>query len=274
VNTAIDLDRYFLRIGYKGPRTPTLDTLRAIHALHPASIVFENLDPWLRRPFGLDAASIEGKLVRAGRGGYCFEHNLLLGHALKALGFRVKGLGARPLWRRLEGAVTPREHMLLLVDVAGQPHIADVGFGGMTVTAPLRLDPDTEQATPHELFRVLKVDAEFVLQAKIHSQWAPVYRFDLQEQLQPDYEIANWYHSTHPGSQFINDLIVARPMPGRRYALRNNQLAIHHTEGATERRVLRTVATLRDALTGTFGIVLPDGPDLDDALRRLPGIEA
>ena len=41
----IDLDAYFRRIGYTGPRTATLETLRAIHALHPAAIAFENLDP-------------------------------------------------------------------------------------------------------------------------------------------------------------------------------------------------------------------------------------
>ena len=37
-----DLDAYFKRIRYTGPRTPTLSTLRAIHALHPAAIPFEN----------------------------------------------------------------------------------------------------------------------------------------------------------------------------------------------------------------------------------------
>ncbi len=45
--TAIDLDAYFGRIGYAGERTPTLETLRAIHVRHTAAIAFENLNPLL-----------------------------------------------------------------------------------------------------------------------------------------------------------------------------------------------------------------------------------
>ena len=32
---APDLDAYFRRIGYDGPREPTLAVLRELHALHP-----------------------------------------------------------------------------------------------------------------------------------------------------------------------------------------------------------------------------------------------
>ena len=74
---ALDLDAYFGRIGYSGARAPTLETLRAIHLRHALTIPFENLDPFLRRPVRLDLASLQGKLVRDRRGGYCFEHNLL-----------------------------------------------------------------------------------------------------------------------------------------------------------------------------------------------------
>src|SRR5262249_15051302 len=89
IMAAIDLNAYFDRIGYSGARTPTLDTLRAVVLRHTEAIPFENLDPLLRRPVRLDAASLQRKLVRDGRGGYCFEHNLLLRHALEGLGFAV-----------------------------------------------------------------------------------------------------------------------------------------------------------------------------------------
>ena len=45
----IDLDAYCRRVGYDGPRSATLDTLRALHRLHPQAIAFENLDPLLAR---------------------------------------------------------------------------------------------------------------------------------------------------------------------------------------------------------------------------------
>lgn len=94
----IDLDAYFKRIGYEGVRQPTLDTLMAIQLRHTETIAFENLNSLMGWPVRLDAESLQQKLVRDGRGGYCFEHNLLLKHALDALGFRVTGLAARVLW--------------------------------------------------------------------------------------------------------------------------------------------------------------------------------
>ena len=79
---APDLAAYFERTGYAGPREPTLDTLSGIVARHVESIPFENLDVLLGRDISLDPAAVEQKLVRQGRGGYCFEQNSLLLHVL------------------------------------------------------------------------------------------------------------------------------------------------------------------------------------------------
>jgi hypothetical protein len=38
---SIDLDAYFKRVGYYGPRDASLDTLRELHHLHPQAIAFE-----------------------------------------------------------------------------------------------------------------------------------------------------------------------------------------------------------------------------------------
>jgi len=269
MTAVIDLDGYFQRIGYTGERRATLDTLRAIQVRHPDAIAFENLNPLLKWPVRLDAPSLEQKLVRSGRGGYCFEQNLLLSHVLTGLGFKVTGLAARVLWNAPEGAITPRGHMLLRIDLDGKPFVADVGFGVLTLTAPLWLEPDIEQATPHEPFRLISAGQEFVMQAKLGETWKPLYRFDLQEQRLPDYEVTNWYLSNHPNSHFVNGLIAARAAPDRRYALRNNELAVHHLNGSTERRVLATASELRTALEGTFRLTLPEVPELDEALGRL-----
>src|SRR5438128_4108562 len=266
MTSAIELDGYCQRIGYTAERRATLDMLRAIHVGHPEAIAFENLNPLLKWPVRLDASSLQQKLVRAGRGGYCFEQNLLLSHVLNALGFQVTGLAARVLWNAPEGAITARGHMLLRVDLDRKPYVADVGFGVLTLTAPLLLEPGIEQATPHEPFRLISAGQDFVMQAKLGETWRPLYRFDLQEQLLPDYEVANWYLSNHPDSHFVNGLIAARAAPDRRYALRNNELAVHHLNGSTERSVLATVAQLRAALEGPFGLTLPDAPELDAAL--------
>src|SRR5207302_10092612 len=136
--------------------------------------------------------------------------NLLFMHVLKALGFGVRGLGARVLWGVAAGEITARAHMLLCVDLAGRRHIADVGFGGTTPTGPLCLDSGGEQPTAHEPFRLVAAGGEFTLQAKIGQSWQSLYRFDLQEQFQADYEIVNWYQCTNPNSYFTQNLMAAR----------------------------------------------------------------
>ena len=79
-----------------------------------------------------------------------------------------------------------------------------------------------------------------------------MYRFDLQEQLLPDYEVTNWYLSNHPGSHFVTGLVVARPDRDRRYVLRNREFAVHHLNGGTERRVLATTSELLATLEWCF----------------------
>jgi N-hydroxyarylamine O-acetyltransferase len=254
----IDLDAYFLRIGYAGGHAPTLDTLRRINALHAQAIAFENLDPLLKWPVALDARSLEQKLVRNGRGGYCYEHNLLFSHVLKSLGFKVKELAGRVVWQLAEDAVTPRTHVVLHVEIDGQTYIVDVGFGSCTLTSPLRLETNVAQATPHGAFRLIEAGEDFVMQVRIRDQWIALYRFDLREQFLPDHEVGNWYTSTHPNSRFVTDLMIARTDPDCRHTLRNAVLAVHHSNGLAERRKLGSTADLREALTTVFRITLPD----------------
>src|SRR5262245_4665703 len=135
----VEVDGYCARIGYSGSREPTLALLQAIVAGHTAAIPFENFDVLARRPVRLDRSSLYDKLVRHRRGGYCYEHNLLLLGVLQGLGFRAVGLAARVHRSRPPGVVPPRSHMLLRVDLAEGPHLADVGFG-TAVTAPLALE--------------------------------------------------------------------------------------------------------------------------------------
>ena len=265
----LDLGAYFERIGYGGPATPQLETLREIHRLHPQAIAFENLNPLLQWPIALDLRSLKQKLVQQRRGGYCYEHNLLLKHALERIGFRVAGLAARVLMNLPEDAVRPRTHMLLQVDIEDELWIADVGFGGMTLTAPLRLVEHVPQATPHEPFRLTRLSGDYVLQAEVRSEWRTLYRFDLQEQVLPDYELTSWYLSNNPQSHFVQRLIAARTAPQRRYALRQNELAIHELNGETTRRVMKSADELREVLSGTFGIELPESEQLERKLKEI-----
>lgn len=266
---AIDLDAYFSRVGYGGPRQATLETLRELHALHPAAIPFENLNPLLGWPVALDAAALQSKLIEGGRGGWCFEHNTLFRHVLEALGFGVTALAARVLWNAApEAPVGPRSHMLLRVEAGGEAYLADVGFGGNVLTGPLRLEPHLEQATPHEPHRLIPFDGGYVLEMLATGEWKPLYRFTLEPQLPADYEVSSWYLCHHPASIFRQTLMCARATAQARYALRGNTLAVHHG-GATEKRLLTSAGALRSALENEIGLRLPESADLDAALARI-----
>jgi len=260
----VDIAAYFDRIGYKGAARPTLDTLQELHLLHPLAIPFENLDPLLGRPVSLDLPSLQAKLVEGRRGGYCYEHNILFMHVLQALGFEVSGLGARVLWNRPEGALTPRTHMLLRVDIDGDTWIADVGFGGVTLTAPLRLVDGVVQETPHERFRLDRVEGYWLLQVEIGEEWRSTFRFGLEENLLSDYEIASYFVSTHRQSHFVHTLMAARPTREGRYALSNNRLSFRGPEAF--QRELASAEEVEQVLRDIFGIHVP--PGLAQALER------
>jgi N-hydroxyarylamine O-acetyltransferase len=257
-----DVDAYFARIGYSGPRSPALDTLRAIVAGHTTAIPFENLDVLLKRAIRLDLPSIQQKLLHRQRGGYCFEHNILLMNALRALGFDVLGLAARVRWGRPKNVVGPRTHMLLRVDLLEGPYIADVGFGGLTPTAPLALEPSCEQPTPHETFRLVLAGDQFELEVRLGEEWSSLYGFSLQEQAPVDYEVANWFTSTHPDSLFVRHLIVTRPGAKSRYTLFDNRFTVRDLDGTGDRRLVGGCDELAELLSRYFGIALANSVEL------------
>jgi N-hydroxyarylamine O-acetyltransferase len=268
VEPALDVDPYLKRIGYSGARTATLQTLRALQQLHPLAIPFENLDTLAGIPVRLDLRSLEHKLVQSRRGGYCFEQNLLFKHALGTLGFDVTALAARVAWEQPAGEVRARTHMVLLVAVDGRRYVCDVGFGGLTPTAPLELSPGSEQPTPHETFRIVDLPSGFAVEAQVRGAWKRLYAFDLQEQLQVDIELLNHYVMTHAESPMRSRLLAARVAPDRRFGLADGSLSVHPLHGGSEQQRIASVAELRRVLAATFGIEAPAGQEIERALAR------
>jgi len=265
-----DLDAYFARIGYAGPREPTLELLRAIVANQPRAIAFENLNPWLDLPVDLDLAALEAKLVTGGRGGYCFEQNGLLLAVLRALGFDAHGILARVIWGRPVETISPRTHMIIRVALDGRDLLVDVGLGGMTLTGVLELAADVEQATPHEPFRLIREDAAtWREEALVAGEWKPTCRFDLSPAHPIDYVVANHFTATSPASHFKLGPIAARVEPDRRHVLRGLELGVHHLGGPTERVALESPQAVERALEEVFHITLPQGPKLRERLSEL-----
>src|ERR1044072_9448666 len=179
----IDLDAYFARIGYDGPREPTLDVLRALHALHPAAIPFEAVDVMLGVGVDLAPAVVDDKIITRRRGGYCFEQNSLFKRALLALGFQAEGLTGRVRWMSApDDPPTARSHMAVRVTVGGERWLADVGFGGWVVTAPIRFDSPNAQCTPHEAYRLTDLGHTIRQEVQLPEGWKTTYEFSKEVQ--------------------------------------------------------------------------------------------
>ncbi|WP_166219891.1 arylamine N-acetyltransferase family protein [Pseudomonas atagonensis] len=260
---------YLQRLGFDAPPAPTLETLRQLQLRHTGAFVFENLSTISGMAVPIDLASIEQKVLHDGRGGYCYELNKLFFTLLLELGFDAKAISGRVVMNQPEGTWTARTHRLSLVTLDGVRYITDVGFGGMVPTAPLILDTDAEQQTPHEPYRIEKQTDGYMLRARVAGEWRSMYLFDLQRQEDIDYTIGNWYVSTHPDSPFAQRLMVARTGDGWRKTLNNGSFAIHRIGADSERRELTSIGELIDVLTTEFDLQVADQPSMRQGFERL-----
>lgn len=263
------LECYFQRIGYTGSASVSLATLQQLHALQPQAIAFENINSWLGLEVSLHPDKVFAKLVTQRRGGYCFEQNQLLCQVLQKLGFAVHGLSARVVWMQSAAQPLPRTHMALLVTLDKRQFLVDVGFGGLTMTAPLELLNSAEQITPHELFRVHRANDLYTVSAKVADQWQALYCFTLDPSLPVDYETANWYVATHPQSRFVNQLIAARADHIGRHALLDARYSRYLPDQAAQTRQMQSPEELRQLLHKEFLIELDTLATLDDKLTAL-----
>ncbi len=268
-----DLDAYLRRIGHAGPVSPDLPVLCAVIAAHAATIPFENIDVLLRRPVRIDRAAVQAKLVHGGRGGYCFEQNSLLRDALTAVGFQVTALLARVVRGQAPDAETPRSHMVLRVDLPEGSFLADVGFGNLTPTAPLRFGAADVQATPHEDFRLAPLGTplgiDMVVEARVGDEWQALYRVPPDAPPPIDFEVSNWFTATFPASPFTTDLIIARPAPGMRRTLLNGRYAERPVDGVATVTSVDGADAWARLLSDSFGLFLSQ-QEVADVLAAIP----
>ncbi len=217
-----DCNAYLQRINYDGEKTPTIDTLKALHHAHLYTIPFENFDIQLGRGIDLSPEAIFEKLVHQNRGGYCYELNGLFLMALKDFGF-----DARPLLGRVHitGTPTGRSHQIELITIEDRHWIADVGFGTDTPRVPMPLE--LERPIEYDGQKTRLVDAGhfgFMLQAEKDEEWIDNYSFDLAYVYPADFDYANYYNSTKPGSFFVSARVAMLPVKNGALTILNNRL--------------------------------------------------
>jgi N-hydroxyarylamine O-acetyltransferase len=213
-----DVDAYLQRIGLRG-RPSVAD----VHRAHALAIPFENLDPRRGVPVSIDTDDLQRKLVAGRRGGFCFEHNLLLADALAALGYGVELLLARVRANRpLPSGIRPRTHCALrITDGDGTVWHGDVGFGSGTPLRPLPFGAGREHEIDGWGFQIVTEDALLVMQARDHlGAWGDMYSFEPEPVPRIDCELSSWYASTWPRHPMVSGLIVSANGPdGARVSL-------------------------------------------------------
>ncbi|MGH3739544.1 MAG: arylamine N-acetyltransferase family protein [Micromonosporaceae bacterium] len=254
----MDLTATLARIGYDGPVTPDLATLRAVHRAWLGAVPYENLDIQLGRPISLHPADLVDKLVTRGRGGYCYEMNGTLGLLLEAIGFpvtRVRG----GVDRETEGDTAWYNHLALLVEVEGGTWIADAGLGDGSLE-PLPLRPGDYQVGPLT-FHLERLDDRVggdVWRIRNDHPAYSVRSFDIDTTPRriEDFAERNTWQYTSPESSFVKTLVVNRAYADDAAVVRARTLTRYGPAipGGKQSRLLDDADELGAVLTGEFAV--------------------
>lgn len=252
---ALDLAAYGARVGWAGPATPTVETLQTLVRAHVTGIPFENVDVLLGRGVSLEPEAVADKLVRRGRGGYCFEHCLLFAAVLARVGFGVTPLLSRVRPDAGDDAAL-RTHMTLHVTAEGEDWIADVGFGA-SMPVPIRLAHGATASYGGWRHRLDEAAGAWTLSEEgsaTDGGAAPRHRFTLEPVTRADLEVANHYTSTHPRSPFTRAPVVFRTTSHVRHRLHGTHLTT--TDGRSEASREVGVDDLPAVLSDVLGLAL------------------
>jgi len=250
----MDVSSYLERIGYKGLREPTLETLRGLHRRHMLAVPFENLDIHLGRPIVLDETAFFDKIVRQRRGGFCYELNGLFAALLRELGYDLDLLSGRVSSEL--GRFGPEfDHLVLLVRLDGQEWIADVGFGDSFVE-PLALD-GKEQSSGRMLYFGDRWPEGLILLREEDGAWTAKYVLTLEPHRLEEFAGMCLFHQTSPSSTFPRARICSRATPQGRITLSEMRL-IQTVNGKRSERMLGSEEQYAQALVEYFGIDLPN----------------
>jgi N-hydroxyarylamine O-acetyltransferase len=265
----VAVEDYLAHIGAGEVGPPSIDALGELQARHLDRVVFENLEIQRGRPTTVAYGESAERIVKRGRGGYCFHLNGAFGLLLEALGYEVS---------RRRGTVQPPQtapgrilnHLVVLVH--GLPTSAnpegtwwtEVGLGD-GATRPLALragicedDPYIYELQPSPVYaggwRLLQRD----------GQGAGLVDVDTEGPAAAELAAAHDRLATSPESRFVRTATFQRRAAGVLDRLRARTLS-RVAGGATRTTLLADEREWFAALDDVFGLPLPD---VDDAERH------
>ncbi|HEY6741886.1 MAG TPA: arylamine N-acetyltransferase [Lapillicoccus sp.] len=232
----LDLDAYLSRVGEPAaaPSRPALD---AIHEAHVRTFTFDNIDVILDQHPGVRLDAVQEKFLGRGRGGYCFEHNVVFAAVLERLGYDVeRRLG------RVGDPSAPRTHCVLVVTVDGERVLADPGFG-MSLLRPISLTNGTEDDYGGWRYRLRQVTLGagwgWALERWRDEHWEAMHLHDELPVHPLDYVVGHHFTSTYPSIHFRQMLMLTRHLPDRHVAVTHETVTVRRPGRPTEHRELR-----------------------------------
>jgi N-hydroxyarylamine O-acetyltransferase len=230
----VDVDAYLSRIG-----AARGDPLAALHTAHVRSVPFEDYDIHRGVAISLDVGDLFDKIVRRGRGGFCYELNGLFGELLLALGHDVTLVSAFSVEDDVHGP--DFEHLRLIVDGAW---IADVGNGSRWHR------PTPLQVGEHGDVHVERDGELWWTSARGRDgHWERDWAWTTTPRALPDFLDRCRYQEHDPAAHFVQRRLATLAVDGGRIALVNGVLA---ETGQPERAL--TVDEERALLAERFGI--------------------
>ncbi|MCS7476996.1 arylamine N-acetyltransferase [Umezawaea endophytica] len=253
--SGVDLDAYLTRVGYQEDVAPDLATLRGLHTAHVDAIPFDNLDALLgRTAVPLDLDSVQEKIVRQGRGGWCLEQVVLMAAVLDRIGFTFTAFAGRTRIRS-GSKVGPALHVALCVELDGERWLHDVSFGANGLHEPIRLAEGARLDGDWPFDLVREPTGEHVLRFLRPEGPAELYGFTTDVRYPSDFELLNHFCLTHPRSPFNHRMILQRTRAKVRHLLVGTALTeIRPGEPATSREL--DAAEALSAPEEIFGITL------------------
>ena len=214
----IDAGAYLRRIGLDddlGP--PSVEGLFAIHRAHVERVPYETIEIQLRRPTTVDPHEAYERIMRGGRGGYCYHLNGSFSLLLGALGYDVtwhKG-GVQPGTEPQPVGATGN-HLALTVSglpAAGNPAggwMVDAGLGN-GIHEPLPLVPGRyhQGALGYALGPSAKEPGGWRFDQDPRLSWKGM-DFRPGVATATDFADRHEWLSTDPQSPFVRSLVVQR----------------------------------------------------------------
>lgn len=247
-------DKYLKRIGYGAPLTMSEETLSALQWAHLTHIPYENLNVLAGIPLSLEPDALFQKIILERRGGYCFELQGLFKELLVTLGFSVAQYAARFLDE--DGPIQMRRHRVLIVALDKHRYLLDVGVRNEAPRKALLLTENEVQSDGICEYRFEK-DTFFgwvLLQKEQGKDWAPMYGFTEEPQIDVDFIMPSFYCEKHPASTFNKFMKLSIFIGESNFTLVDGVFKEYRHAKVQFRRPLNDTAEIRDILKEYFGL--------------------